>query len=38
MAEANFEVLGMASSRMLTEGGEHFAHGGYLYAVARRRG
>ena len=38
LAEARFEILGMASSRMLSKGEERFAHGGYLYAFARRRG
>jgi ubiquinone/menaquinone biosynthesis C-methylase UbiE len=36
LKDARFEIVALDSSRMLHSGGEGFAHGGYLYAWARR--
>jgi SAM-dependent methyltransferase len=33
---AQFEILDLASTRMLAEGGDAFAPGGFLFAMARR--
>lgn len=37
LTEAGFEIIDLASSRMLAEGGNTFAPGGYIFAVARKK-
>jgi SAM-dependent methyltransferase len=37
LTETGFDILTLDSSRMLRDGGGSFAHGGYLYAWARRK-